>query len=97
MYQWLKDGRALSPTNTSDIAWVIPHIQRSDAGDYQCIASNPYGSLLSSAAQVKVACKSYLYSSVYLVLETRLRFKLLNSVKFVIFVGCVFQVVDDLS
>lgn len=62
VYQWMKDGRPLSPTNTSAIAWVIPNIQHSDAGDYQCIASNPHGSLLSTATQVKVACKCYFYS-----------------------------------
>jgi len=57
VYQWLKDGQSLSSTNTSDIAYVIASVERSDAGDYQCIASNQHGSLLSIAAPVKVACE----------------------------------------
>jgi len=61
VYQWLKDGRPLSPTNTSAIAFVIQRIQRSDAGSYECIASNHHGSLLSIAAQVNVACKLFIH------------------------------------
>jgi len=57
----MKDGQPRTPTNTSEIALVIPRIQRSDAGEYQCIASNHHGSLLSIAAQVDVACESHFY------------------------------------
>jgi len=57
VYQWMRDGHPLSPTNTSEIALVISRIERSDAGNYRCIASNRHGSLLSSAARINVACE----------------------------------------
>lgn len=66
VYQWMKDGWPLSATNTSDIAFVIPRIRRSDAGNYQCVASNRHGSLLSVAAQVNVACESHLLSFLFI-------------------------------
>lgn len=57
VYQWMKNDQPLSAANTSDIALMITRIQRSDTGNYRCIASNGHGSLLSNVARINVACE----------------------------------------
>lgn len=54
VYRWIKDGVLVSQ-NSSDMSLQIKNISLSDAGVYQCIASNELGSLLSSRATVSVA------------------------------------------
>ena len=58
VYQWTKDGVPIPfPDGAQTTPLKFQGIQLSDAGLYQCIAVNSFGSLLSSKAQVTVACK----------------------------------------
>ena len=58
VYQWTKDGVLMPfPDGAQTTPLKFQGIQLSDAGLYQCIAVNSFGSLLSSKAQVTVACK----------------------------------------
>ena len=59
-YSWLKDGNYIK-TNTTDTTLRIENIQRSDAGNYQCMAINSHGALLSNQVYVHVACKYQLH------------------------------------
>lgn len=57
-YRWMRDGRLMSaPKSATDAALKIRNIKQSDAGKYQCVATNAHGALLSSPAFVHVACK----------------------------------------
>lgn len=55
VYSWLKDGTFLL-RNTSQNVYEIPNLQRSDAGEYRCLAGNKLGAFLSQPAHVVVAC-----------------------------------------
>ncbi len=57
VYQWLKDDQPMAPINSTETTKKIQNIQRSDAGEYQCIAINPHGAILSDKVFVHVACK----------------------------------------
>ncbi|KAM4828240.1 contactin-5 [Thomomys bottae] len=51
-YRWLKDGAPLLPQSRLDVVngvLVIRAVDRSDAGMYQCLAENKYGSIYASA------------------------------------------------
>lgn len=61
VYRWLKNGYLLAPSNSSNTRLTITSIHRSDAGSYQCIASNALGSLLSLTARIDVTCRSSHY------------------------------------
>lgn len=55
-YRWMRDGRLMSaPKSASDAALKIRNIKQSDAGKYQCVATNAHGALLSGPAFVHVA------------------------------------------
>ncbi|XP_067672270.1 protein sidekick-2-like isoform X1 [Haliotis asinina] len=54
VYSWLKDGTFLL-RNTSQNVYEIPNLQRSDAGEYRCLAGNKLGAFLSQPAHVVVA------------------------------------------
>ena len=58
VYRWLKDGRFTSSANTSANSLQIPKVQLSDAGEYQCVASNAHGAILSNRVYIHVSCKS---------------------------------------
>ena len=55
--RWLKDGVFISNFSSSLYSIRIENIQRNDSGVYRCIARNEFGSILSSGAKLKVACK----------------------------------------
>ena len=57
-YRWLKDGQYLGDFTTEHF-YRIHNTQRSDAGEYQCIAKNSVGAIFSEKAQVAVACEYY--------------------------------------
>jgi len=57
VYRWRKDGKFTTSTNTSANSLRIPKVQLTDAGEYQCVASNAHGALLSNAVHVHVACE----------------------------------------
>jgi hypothetical protein len=50
-YSWTKNGQPLSDTTSS---LVLTNLQASNQGAYQVVASNPYGSITSSVANVTV-------------------------------------------
>jgi len=58
VYQWIKDGVALSDTNRrlsiTDRKLKITNIKESDEGEYKCIASNKGGMIVSNPATVTV-------------------------------------------
>ena len=57
-YSWTMNEQALTEyTNISETSLKIQNIQRGDAGEYQCTASNPHGAVLSNRVQVHVACE----------------------------------------
>lgn len=58
VYRWKKDGRYMTSSNVTDTSLKIQNIQRSDSGEYQCVASNAHGAILSNRVKVHVACKS---------------------------------------
>ena len=62
VYLWKKDGELLTEGNITETSYKIHNIQRSDDGEYQCIASNDAGAIMSRRVHVRVACKLYLYS-----------------------------------
>ena len=62
---WTKDGQQLNITANSRLAasrtnnnhsLTITDVQRSDAGDYKCVANNSVNTSISSAAELKVHC-----------------------------------------
>ena len=55
-YRWLKDGVYVSNFSRS-YSYRLQNVNRSDAGVYRCEASNELGSILSSGANLQVACK----------------------------------------
>jgi hypothetical protein len=61
VYRWNKDGVFINENNTTDTSLKIQNIQRKDAGEYQCVASNTLGAILSDKVHVHVACKFHLY------------------------------------
>lgn len=52
-FVWLKNGQAFKETIEDTIE--LSPIQRSDAGNYQCIAKNSVGAVISKTARVQVA------------------------------------------
>ena len=63
VYRWKKDGHYMTSHNVTETTLRIQGIQRSDAGEYQCMASNVHGAILSNTARIRVACE-YLCSNV---------------------------------
>ena len=57
VYRWKKDGNFITDTNITDTSLKISNIERSDDGEYQCIASNNPGAILSNKVHVRVACE----------------------------------------
>jgi hypothetical protein len=51
-YQWLFNGAIRNGATNSTL--IVPNVQPSDAGQYQCVALNPYGSAVSSAGTLRV-------------------------------------------
>ena len=66
VYRWVKDEEFLTETNITERSLKIQDIKGSDAGEYQCIASNNYGALLSSRVRVHVACKYNTYNPCFI-------------------------------
>ena len=58
VYRWKKDGVFVSEQNSTETTWVIQRLKESDAGEYQCMAANPHGAILSDRVWINVACKS---------------------------------------
>ena len=63
---WTKDGSAIiSNSRISLLAdkkqLTIKSVDRTDSGEYQCVASNSLGNDTSSAASVNVLCKYSIY------------------------------------
>jgi len=58
VYQWIKDGVALSDTNRrlsiTNRKLKITSIEESDEGEYKCRASNKGGMVVSNSATVTV-------------------------------------------
>ncbi|XP_013386811.1 protein sidekick-2 isoform X2 [Lingula anatina] len=54
LYSWLKNGQFIY-RNISRTSIRLTNIQVADAGEYQCLASNPHGAILSSKVQIHVA------------------------------------------
>ena len=61
---WTKDGYLISTSADSKISFsndreqfTITNVNRTDSGDYRCVASNRVGNDTSSAATVSVECK----------------------------------------
>ena len=58
VYSWTMNKQALQEyTNITDTSLKIQNIQRTDAGEYQCTASNQHGAILSNRVTVHVACE----------------------------------------
>ena len=57
VYRWLKDGEFTTETNITEQSLKLQDIKKTDAGQYQCIASNTAGAILSNKVDVTVACK----------------------------------------
>nr|XP_034986871.1 protein sidekick-1 isoform X4 [Zootoca vivipara] len=53
-YKWLHNGRETTAF-TNEYTYVIPSLQRSDAGFYQCVVRNRMGALLQRKSEVQVA------------------------------------------
>ena len=58
---WTRDG---SPVDSSKISFsanktqlTITHVNRTDSGEYRCVASNSLGNATSNAATLDVQCK----------------------------------------
>ena len=56
VYRWKKDGAFVSQANSTSTTWVIDKLKESDAGEYQCMAANPHGAILSDRVRINVAC-----------------------------------------
>ncbi|XP_010015025.1 PREDICTED: protein sidekick-1-like, partial [Nestor notabilis] len=53
-FKWLRNDSEIT-TYSSEYKYIIPALQRSDAGFYQCVVRNRMGSLLQRRAEVQVA------------------------------------------
>nr|XP_028562819.1 protein sidekick-1 isoform X4 [Podarcis muralis] len=53
-FKWLHNGREITAF-TNEYTYVIPSLQRSDAGFYQCVVRNRMGALLQRKSEVQVA------------------------------------------
>ncbi|XP_077774861.1 protein sidekick-1 isoform X3 [Podarcis muralis] len=53
-FKWLHNGRETTAF-TNEYTYVIPSLQRSDAGFYQCVVRNRMGALLQRKSEVQVA------------------------------------------
>ncbi|XP_061455411.1 protein sidekick-1 isoform X4 [Rhineura floridana] len=53
-FKWLHNGRETTAFS-SEYKYVIPSLQRSDAGFYQCVVRNRMGALLQRKSEVQVA------------------------------------------
>ena len=64
-YKWTHNGRELKLTsrsgryrlNDKDGNLTLINTTLIDAGEYRCIASNRFGSVLSLKAEIKIACE----------------------------------------
>lgn len=56
--QSVNQEEVLSNTVSFAHRYIIPALQRADAGFYQCIVRNRMGALLQKRSQVQVACMS---------------------------------------
>lgn len=58
-YKWMKDGRFVTKHNSANGGvYLISQADRfNDVGEYQCIAENSLGAVLSNKARLTVACK----------------------------------------
>ena len=61
---WTKNGSPVSTGGDSRISFatdneqlIITNVNRSDHGEYRCVASNSLGNATSSAATLNVQCK----------------------------------------
>ena len=61
---WIKDVSPVSTSGNPRISFgtdnkqlIITNVNRSDHGEYQCVASNSLGNATSSAATLNVQCK----------------------------------------
>ena len=86
-YRWLKDDE-FSTKNITDTTLRIDNIQRSHAGNYQCLAINAHGALLSDRVFIYVACeyhdivpfyftneKPFFCGDIHIILEVTLELK----------------------
>jgi hypothetical protein len=55
-YRWLKNSINITEPLTNGV-YLISSVSKDDVAQYQCIASNPLGSVLSNKAQLSIACK----------------------------------------
>uniref|UniRef100_A0A8D2MKD3 Sidekick cell adhesion molecule 1 n=1 Tax=Zonotrichia albicollis TaxID=44394 RepID=A0A8D2MKD3_ZONAL len=56
-FKWLHNDSEIT-SYSSEYKYIIPALQRADAGFYQCIVRNRMGALLQRRSQVQVACMS---------------------------------------
>ncbi|KAL4669937.1 hypothetical protein H8959_008491, partial [Pygathrix nigripes] len=53
-FKWMRDGRELT-TYSSEYKYIIPSLQKLDAGFYRCVVRNRMGALLQRKSEVQVA------------------------------------------
>ena len=61
-FSWTKDGSAVTANNrislsADDKQLSIINVNRTDSGEYRCVAANSVGTVNSNAATLKVTCK----------------------------------------
>lgn len=56
-YRWLKNSINITHESSTNGVYLISSVSKDDVAQYQCIASNPLGSVLSNKAQLSIACK----------------------------------------
>ena len=64
---WTKDGVSIGDNkgvifSGDNETLSITNVNRTDSGNYRCVASNSLGDETSNAAKVDILCKSSLYS-----------------------------------
>ena len=55
-YRWLKNSSYITNVNVNGV-FLINQVDKSDVATYQCVVTNPLGSVLSNKASLSIACK----------------------------------------